>query len=77
MPNMLQLFKAGDTIYGYCGGAFGRDDYDTKVCVKVTPNYAVFENSGGFATVLNFNDNLVTYDTEKWKENSEENDYGQ
>lgn len=44
---MLELFKVGDIIFGYCSGYFGRDGYDNKVCVMVTPRYAVFENMTG------------------------------
>ena len=55
---MLQIFKVGDVIGGYCNGYFGRDDYDTKSCVMVTLNYAVFEYSDGTATVLNYFEGL-------------------
>ena len=66
--NMLQVFKAGDRIGGYCNGAFGRDDYDNKTCVMVTPNYAVFENEDGDGTVLNYGDFVVEYaNGENWK----------
>ena len=51
--NMLKLIGVGTRISGYCGGYFGRDDYDDKTCVFVTPRYAVFENDEGKATVLN------------------------
>ena len=68
--NMLQLFKPGDVIYGYCGGAFGRDSYDTKTCTFVTKSYAVFENEEGVGQILNFDvkdpetfENIAT-----WKE---------
>ncbi len=40
---MHKLFNVGDKIYGFCNGYFGRDDYDTKICVFVTPKYAVFQ----------------------------------
>ena len=73
---MLQLFKEGDIIYGYCNGAFGRDDYEDKVCVKVTPHYAVFEyldaDING-ATVINFGESFVRIygeSIEEWKEES-------
>ena len=29
--------NVGKTIYGYCNGYFGRDDYETKVIVYETP----------------------------------------
>ena len=41
---MLQVFKLGDEIGGYCNGYFGRDNYTSKICVMVTPTYAVFES---------------------------------
>lgn len=40
---MNDYFKVGDKIYGYCCGMFGRDDYTDKICVYVSPKYAVFE----------------------------------
>lgn len=55
---MLQLFNPGDTIYGYCNGYFGRDDYDDKVCVMVTPKYAVFQNAEGEGSVLRYSNEL-------------------
>jgi len=65
--NMLQLFKAGDTIYGYCNGFFGRDDYERKICVAVRPKYAVFEYENGKATTLNLSERLTPETVEKWK----------
>lgn len=72
---MLKYFSVGDIIYGYCNGFFGRDDYETKVCVKVTPHYAVFEFMGvyqtGEATVLNFSNiegRMTPEQVTKWKE---------
>lgn len=66
--NMLQLFTPGDVIYGFCQGAFGRDDYETKTCILVQPKYAVFQYESGFATVLNLNDvNMKAADVAKWK----------
>lgn len=64
---MLQFFKPGDTIYGFCNGFFGRDDYDTKICVAVRPKYAVFERESGFATVLNLTERLDRETVEKWR----------
>ena len=63
--NMLQMFELGETIGGYCNGAFGRDDYYDKTCVKITPKYAVFEYADGTASVLNF-----SHDTARWKDES-------
>jgi hypothetical protein len=65
--NMLQLFKPGDTLYGYCNGFFGRDDYERKICVAVRPKYAVFEYEDGNATVLNLSERLTIETVEAWK----------
>ena len=56
--NMYDFFKIGDVIGGFCNGAFGRDDYDNKVCVLSTLTYAVFEYSEKreYAVVLNLSD---------------------
>ena len=66
--NMHHLFSAGDIIYGYCNGFFGRDDYEEKTCILVTPKYAVFQYENGFAAVLNYNKLLVENGVEKWKQ---------
>lgn len=67
--NMLQLFKVGDEIGGYCNGFFGRDDYENKTCVLVTPNYAVFQYEDGSGTLLNYSESLVEYaNGENWKQ---------
>ena len=55
---MLEIFNVGDEITGYCNGYFGIDDYDDKVCVFVTKDYAVFENEKGEGTVLNYEDGM-------------------
>jgi hypothetical protein len=65
--NMLQLFSPGDTIYGYCSGCFGRDDYENKTCVSVRPKYAVFEYDEGNAVVLNLSDRLTPETVKTWK----------
>lgn len=67
--NMMQIFKAGDEIGGYCNGFFGRDDYENKTCVLVTPKYAVFQyQEGGNAVVLNYTDKLKeSANGEDWK----------
>ena len=71
--NMLQLFSVGDVLYGYCGGFFGRDDYDRKICVMVRPKYAVFEYTGdglgeaGKATILDLRDGLTEGFVNEWK----------
>lgn len=68
---MKELFNIGDKIYGFCNGYFGRDDYDTKICVMVKPKYAVFEYTDGQlkgqATVLCNLDRLNLNDVEQWK----------
>lgn len=75
--NMYDYFKLGDTLYWYCQGAFGRDDYETKICVCVRPFYAVFEYENGTATVLNLSTmNSTNYDVEQWKKSLEEQGVG-
>jgi hypothetical protein len=59
---MLNLFKPGDEVFGYCCGYFGRDDYDDKVCVMVTPKYAVFQNEEGEGTILNYSESRLAED---------------
>lgn len=66
--NMHNYFSVGDTIYGFCNGFFGRDDYEKKVCVEVRPKYAVFEYESGFAVVLNLQDRLARHMVAKWKQ---------
>lgn len=56
--NMMQIFKIGDRIGGYCNGYFGRDDYDNKTCVFVALKYAVFENEDRCGSILNLTDGL-------------------
>lgn len=56
--NMMQVFYVGEEIDGYCGGVFGRDDYDDKICIMVTPKYAVFQNMDGDGSVLNYYDGI-------------------
>ena len=68
---MLQVFKVGDEIEGYCSGQFGRDDYARKVCVMVTTDYAVFERvdedgKREGATVLNYFTALLDM-VDKWR----------
>lgn len=73
---MLNLFTVGDVLYGFCNGYFGRDDYSTKICVMVTPNYAVFQYTGGeaqgFATILNYKEGLRLETVNEWKQNNED-----
>ena len=71
--NMLQLFKPGDAIYGFCNGYFGRDDYETKTCVAVRPKYALFEYEDGTAAVLNnSNGSLQAALVDAWKKDTTE-----
>lgn len=51
--NMMQIFKVGDEIKGYCNGYFGRDDYDDKICILVGPKFAVFQCEDGTVSCLN------------------------
>lgn len=68
VTNLLQLFRPGDVIHGFCNGYFGRDDYETKTCVAVTRRYALFEYEDGRATVMNQHDNQPSAEmVAKWK----------
>jgi hypothetical protein len=70
LPNMHNFFQVGDIIYGYCNGYFGRDDYATKICAKVTTGYVLFEYvEDHSATVLNAKEcmGLDRDAVEQWK----------
>jgi len=56
MKTMYGYFQLGDKISGFCNGYFGRDDYENKVCVRVTQTYAVFEYEDEGACVLNLSE---------------------
>lgn len=68
---MTKLFNIGDKITGFCNGFFGRDDYDSKICVMVSDKYAIFQYIDGewegYATVLNYKDGLENCINE-WKD---------
>jgi len=64
---MNMFFSPGDKIYGYCGGLFGRDDYDDKVCVMVSFNYAIFVNDEGYASALNRDSCITQERVDGWK----------
>ena len=66
--NMLQIFFIGDEIHGYCGGEFGRDDYASKICVLVTPEYALFQYENGTAAVLNYEEGFTKEMAQKWRD---------
>ena len=76
MLNVNQLFSVGDTIYGFCNGYFGRDNYDDKVCVMVMSRYAVFESVlgdyVGNAVVLNNPERFDLETINKWKRKDEQ-----
>lgn len=69
---MYKFFKIGDKIYGFCNGYFGRDDYDTKLCIMVTDKYAIFQyldgEFEGNATALNDPDRLDEKMVAEWKQ---------
>lgn len=69
---MRKFFNCGDIIYGFCNGYFGRDDYDTKMCIHINPRYAVFQYLDGEwegnGVVLNNPDRLDLEMINKWKE---------
>jgi hypothetical protein len=68
---MEQLFSVGDRIYGFCNGFFGRDDYDTKICVSVTSRYAIFQyldgDYDGNAVALNHPSRFSIDMVNEWK----------
>jgi len=67
---MKRFLNVGDTIYGFCNGYFGRDDYDTKLCIMVTNKYAIFQyidgEFEGNAVVLNNPDRLDRRTVDEW-----------
>tara|TARA_R110000737_G_scaffold350726_1_gene390586 strand:+ start:594 stop:836 length:243 start_codon:yes stop_codon:yes gene_type:complete len=69
---MKNLFSVGDNIYGFCNGAFGRDDYDDKLCILVNNRFAVFQYTNGEfegnAVVLNHPDRWDLETVDQWKE---------
>lgn len=68
---MYEFFNVGDIIENFCNGYFGRDDYDTKLCIMVTKQYAVFQyidgEDIGQAVVLNDPERLDKEMVEHWK----------
>lgn len=39
-PSLIPL-RVGDVLYGFCGGAFGRDSYDDKRVEVIGSDYVV------------------------------------
>jgi len=66
---MTTHFYVGQKISNFCNGFFGRDDYEPKTCVLVTPMFAVFVYDDGSATVLNASENLEQLITKHGFEN--------
>jgi hypothetical protein len=68
---MKKLFSVGDKIGGFCNGFFGRDDYDTKICILVTKHFAVFQYLDGErennAVVLNATNKPSKKEVKQWK----------
>lgn len=73
---MGTLIKVGDVLYGFCNGAFGRDDYDTKICVKSNQYYSIFvyKRDPQRAVVLNYKDYpwITENDINNWKDKKNE-----
>lgn len=69
---MNEFFAVGDTIHGYCNGFFGRDDYDSKICLLVNDRFALFQyldgEFEGNGVVLNKSPLLDSETIKKWKE---------
>ena len=40
-------FKVGMNLYGFCGGIFGRDSYETKIIKEIIHNFLECENIEG------------------------------
>jgi len=64
--NMMQIFKKGDELAGYCNGYFGRGDYEDKTCILVTPYSAVFQRPDKSLTVLNYPDDKLFNTSRGW-----------
>ncbi|QQO97287.1 hypothetical protein M1M30_gp182 [Maribacter phage Colly_1] len=78
--NMHELFIVGETYYGFCNGYFDRDDYGDKVCVFITPGYAVFQHksfSSDYPTGVLLNveevENLTRAQVIEWKNPEDHN----
>lgn len=69
---MTKFFNIGERVYGFCNGYFGRDDYDTKLCIMVTSRFALFVyvdgEFEGNAVVLNNPERLDIDMVKEWKE---------
>lgn len=69
---MANFFNIGERVYGFCNGYFGRDDYDTKLCIMVTSRFALFVyvdgEFEGNAVVLNNPERLDIDMVKEWKE---------
>ncbi len=68
---MNEIFVVGDRIHGFCNGYFGRDDYESKVCIMVSRKYAVFQYDDGTASVLNASSDdemrNISEDSKEWR----------
>lgn len=56
----------GIKIYGFCGGAFGRDSYDDKIIIASGENWIVAKNEKGQNEFASFDD--IEYMEEEIKE---------
>ena len=65
----------GSELYGYCGGAFGRDSYSTKVVISKNPTEIVAKNEKGkteIARICDWND--LVESSNRWLEENEEDE---
>ena len=76
---MNELFNIGDKISGFCNGYFGRDNYETKMCILVNNSFALFKYvDGEDVVVLNLSDMKGNTDefnkkmVDEWKDYNEE-----
>lgn len=47
VPGPVRRLRVGDTLYGFCGGYFGRDSYTDKTVEAVGKDWVVTRNGNG------------------------------
>lgn len=72
----MSSIRVGTKLYGYCGGFFGRDDYNDKRVEALGADWVVvrYEHTGeaGFCSFVGGDWSLA--DLEEYTENRTEND---
>lgn len=56
--------KVGDTIYGFCYGAFGRDSYGDKIVEAIGPDWVLVRESYGLNVYEGNPNDLLAYTKE-------------